>query len=269
MARTQMKWNAADYAQNSSAQYAWAQSLLGRLALNGSEHILDLGCGDGKITAEIARMVSGQVIGVDSSQQMVQLAIARNAAEPRLGFRQMDASNLAFKAEFDLVFSNAVLHWVRDHRAVLAGIARALQPGGRMVLSMGGKGNAADFLPIVADVIQRDHWRAWFKGFVFPYAFYGIDDYAQWLPEAGMRATRIELVPKDMVHDSLAALKGWIRTTWLPYTNQVPQEQRELLIDELVAHYIEHNPVDSFGRTHVNMIRLEVEAVKATVTGQR
>jgi len=262
MTPAQMKWNAVDYAQNSSAQYAWAQSLLKSLALSGSEDILDIGCGDGKITAEMTQMVSGRVIGVDSSNQMVQLANSQNTTESNLAFRQMDASNLAFRAEFDLVFSNAVLHWVRDHRAVLAGITQALRTGGRTVLSMGGKGNATEFLPIVDDVIRRDHWRACFEDFVFPYAFYGIEDYMQWLPEAGLQAKRIELVPKDMVHDSVAELKGWIRTTWLPYTNRLAQEQRESFIDELVGNYLEQYPVDSFGRTHISMIRLEVEAVK-------
>lgn len=262
MVRTQLEWNAADYARHSSAQYAWAQSLIGELALSGTEDILDIGCGDGRITAEIARKVSGRVLGVDSSGSMVQQGNSQNTAEPNLGFRQMDATRLTFRAEFDLVFSNAVLHWVKDHPAVLAGIERALRPAGRAVLSMGGKGNAAGLLPVVDAVIRRDPWRACFEGFVFPYAFYGIEDYAKWLPEAGLRANRIELVPKDMVHDDVAALKGWIRTTWLPYTRRVAPQQRESFIDELVAAYIDHYPVDAFGRTHVDMVRLEVEAIK-------
>lgn len=262
MARIQTEWNAADYAQNSSAQYIWAQSSIAGLALTGTEDILDIGCGDGKITAEIARMVTGRVVGVDSSDQMVQVAMTQNAVQSNLQFKQWDASNLNYDEEFNLVFSNAVLHWVKDHRAVLAGIAKGLRLCGRAVLSMGGKGNVAGFLPVVDEVIRREPWRARFEDFVFPYAFYGIDDYEHWLPAAGLKARRIELVPKDMVHESVAALKGWIRTTWLPYTHRLPQQQREMFIDELVDSYLKQHPVDSFGRTHVNMIRLEVEATK-------
>lgn len=257
-----MEWNAADYAQNASAQYAWAESLLGGLSFIGTEDILDLGCGDGRVTAGMARWVTGRVIGVDSAETMVCLAARQYAAVANLLFRQMDATRLRFEAEFDLVFSNAALHWVNDHRSVLAGVARALRPAGRVVLSMGGMGNAAGLLPVVDDMIQGDRWRAWFEDFVFPYAFYGIEDYAKWLPEAGLQADRVELVCKDMVHDNRGALKGWIRTTWFPFTHRVPQAQREFFIDELVAGYIERYPLDAFGRTHVQMMRLEVEATK-------
>ena len=262
MSQTQMKWNAVEYAQNSSAQYGWAQSLIERLVLGGSEHILDLGCGDGRITAELARMVSGRVVGIDSSTSMVQLAARQFAAESNLVFKQMDATALAFNSEFDVVFSNAVLHWVRDHQTVLQGIARALKPEGKLILSMGGQGNAAGFVSVVNELIQSAHWQSCFEDFVFPYAFYGIEEYEQWLPGAGLRPKRIELVAKDMVHDNVAALKGWIRTTWLPYTNRVVSAQSEVFIDELVAAYIERFPLDMMGRTHIEMIRLEVEAVK-------
>lgn len=200
--------------------------------------------------------------GVDSSASMVELANSQHAVESRLEFRQMDATELVFQSEFDRVFSNAVLHWVPDHQAVLSGIARALKPAGRAVLSMGGKGNAAGFLPIVEEVIRRERWRDCFKDFVFPYAFYGIEEYVQWLPAAGLAPERIELVAKDMVHDSVTALMGWIRTTWLPYTQQVAPERRELFVYELVTAYIEQYPVDALGRTHVSMMRLEVEAIK-------
>ena len=263
MSQVEMKWNAADYAQNATAQYTWAHSLIGQLALNGDEAILDVGCGDGRITSEIAAQHGGWVVGIDSSPEMVGLASGKYAEQPGLKFREMDAAELQFEAEFDLIFSNAVLHWVRDHRAVLAGMNRALRPGGRVVLSMGGKGNAAGPLSILDSLISQAKWRPYFEGFVFPYAFYGIEEYATWLAEAGFQPTRLQLVPKDMVHESVDGLKGWIRTTWFPYTQQLPQAMQYTFIDDLVKSYLENHPVDDFGRTHVKMVRLEVEASKA------
>lgn len=262
MSQTGMQWDAADYARNATAQYAWAQSLLETLRLTGREAILDVGCGDGRITTEMSSGHFGRVVGVDSSLEMVLLAARRYALLPNLEFRQMDATALRYVGEFDLVFSNAALHWVADHPAVLAGIARALRPTGRVVLSMGGKGNAAGLLPVVDELIASRRWSEWFTGFVFPYAFYGVEEYEAWLPGTGLQATRLELVPKDMVHESVAALKGWIRTTWLPFTQRVPAALREGFIDELVGNYLERQPVDDAGRTHVKMIRLEFEAVK-------
>lgn len=263
MAQTGIQWNAADYANNASAQYGWARSLLEQLNLCGTENVLDIGCGDGRITAELANVVTGTVVGIDSSNEMVAMATKLHGNTNRhLSFRRMDASRLVFESEFDLIFSNAVLHWVKDHQAVLNGIRAALKPAGRVVLSMGGKGNAPDILPVVDELMQHPRWCHDFKGFVFPYAFYGIEDYTGWLPQAGLQARRIELVPKDMVHDCVDDLKGWIRTTWFPYTHRVPVDRREAFIDELLDMYIAQHPLDIHGRTHVRMIRLEVEAVK-------
>lgn len=263
MAQAGTQWNAVDYANNAVAQYVWAQSLISQLDLAGNESVLDIGCGDGRVTTDIANLVTGAVMGIDSSAQMVALASERyGRLNRRLAFKQMDATRLVFNAEFELVFSNAVLHWVQDHRAVLAGIQASLKTGGRAVLSMGGKGNAPDILPMLDRLIEQTPWCGYFDGFVFPYAFYGIEEYTHWLAEAGLQARRIELVPKDMVHDGVEDLKAWIRTTWFPYTNRVSQSQREQFIDELVAMYIEQYPVDDDGRTHVRMRRLEVEAVK-------
>jgi len=262
MSQAKMRWDAGDYAQNATAQYAWAQSLIERLALNGDEAILDVGCGDGRITAEIAAQHAGRVVGIDSSAEMVRLASDSYAAQPGLTFQVTDATELQFEAEFGLIFSNAALHWVKDHRAVLAGMNRALHTDGRIVLSMGGKGNAAAPLAAMDSLIASDKWRPWFEGFVFPYAFYGIEEYATWLAEAGFKPTRIELVPKDMVHESVDGLKGWFRTTWFPYIRRVPQAMQDAFINELVESYLENHPVDDFGRTHVKMVRLEVEAGK-------
>ncbi|MDH5179539.1 MAG: methyltransferase domain-containing protein [Gammaproteobacteria bacterium] len=257
------QWNAADYAAHSSAQFDWAQSLIREPALDGSESVLDIGCGDGRITRVIAAAVTGLVIGIDHSSDMVNWATSQHHSDDgRLSFRQMDATQLEFAEEFDLVFSNAVLHWVRDHQAVLAGIQRSLKPAGRAVLSMGGKGNAPDILPVVDELICKPQWQDYFTDFVFPYAFYGIEEYEQWLPPAGLQAKRIELVPKEMVHEDVNRLKGWIRTTWFPYTDRLPAGLRETFIDQLVRGYLQKYPVDNQGRTHVRMIRLEVEAEK-------
>lgn len=267
MSQSPMRWDASDYAENATAQYGWAQSLISGLELVGDEAILDLGCGDGRISAEIAAGHSGRVLGVDNSPQMIQLATQRYAAGKNLAFRQMDARELSFDAQFDLIFSNAVLHWVEDHRSVLSGIARALRPGGRVVLSMGGKGNAKAMLSVADAMIGAPEWRDYFDGFLFPYAFYGVKEYREWLAGTGLQASRLELVAKDMVHESVDDLKGWIRTTWFPYTRRLPATRRDEFISELVERYLEHYPVDDCGRTHLKMIRLELDAFKAVEEG--
>src|SRR5215472_6392779 len=141
-----MKWNPDDYAKQSSAQFGWAQELISRLPTGGSEVILDVGCGDGKITAAFARArPDGYVLGVDSSAEFIAYASEHYppAQFPSLHFQHMDARRLNCDRQFDLIFSNAALHWVDNHSAFLQGVSRHLCAGGKLVMSCGGAGNAS------------------------------------------------------------------------------------------------------------------------------
>jgi len=257
------QWNAEEYSKHSQAQSDWAAGLIGALALRGDEAILDIGCGDGKVTAQLARAVpEGSVVGLDSSEEMVRFAQAHFPRQqwPNLRFAHGDARRLAFAEEFDLVFSNATLHWVIDHAPVLAGIARSLKPGGRAVLQMGGRGNAGEVMQAAERLIARPHWAPFFGGFTFPYGFHEPVAYRQWLVEAGLTPVRVELIPKDMMKADAAELAGWVRTTWMPYTHRVPEELREQFVADLVGEYVAACPPAADGHIHVAMVRLEVEA---------
>ncbi|MBI2506342.1 MAG: hypothetical protein HYW07_24265 [Candidatus Latescibacteria bacterium] len=93
-----------------------------------------------------------------------------------------------------------------------------------------------------------------------PYYFYGPEEYQDWLPETGFRPLRLEMIPKDMQHPDDAGLLGWLRTTWFPYTDRLPADQREAFLGEVVETYLRAHPADRAGHTHVAMVRLEVEA---------
>ena len=105
-------------------------------------------------------------------------------------------------------------------------------------------------------------YRRYFEGFEFPYGFHGIDYYQGLLEEAGFIGRRVELIDKDMAHDGPEGLKGWVRTTWLPYTERLGQADRDIFIEELAQSYLEIEPLDAQGKAHVAMVRLEVEAQK-------
>ena len=258
-------WDVPGYIRASAEQQNWGRELLDKLNLKGDEKVLDIGCGDGRLTAEIARRLpAGFALGVDNSGNMIAFARQRYKADahPNLRFQVGDALSLPFRDEFDVVFSNAALHWVRGHLPVLAGVQRSLKGGGRALLQMGGRGNAAEVLDVLGVMLKSERWRNYFAGFIFPYGFYGPEEYEAWLPGAGLRPLRVELIPKDMKHDGGAGLARWIGSTWLPYVGRVPEERREELVADFVARYLERHPPDSRGRFHVKMVRLEVEAVK-------
>jgi trans-aconitate methyltransferase len=262
------KWNPADYAANSVVQQTWARELMARLKLRSDEHILDVGCGDGKVTAEIARAVpSGLVAGIDASAEMI--GFARKTFPPskipNLKFQICDARKISAGitgAPFDTVFSNAALHWMDDHQAILRGMASVLKPRGRLIVSCGGKGNAQDVFVALRPEMRLKRWREFFRRMPTPYFFHSPADYEKWLPKFGFRINTLKLAPKDATYGGADGFAAWLRTTWLPYVQRVPENLREKFITAVTERYVAKHPPDAGGKVHVRMVRLEIDAVK-------
>jgi trans-aconitate 2-methyltransferase len=144
---------------------------------------------------------------------------------------------------------------------VLKGAARSLRSGGRILFQMGGRGNAAPIFEVVQEMIAAKEWRAFFSGFQFPWGFYGPEEYAPWCAAAGLQARRIELLSRTMIQKGAEGLAGWVRTTWMPYTERVPAERREAFVREVSERYARGHPPDEQGNLAVEMVRLEVDAV--------
>ncbi len=266
-----VKWDAAEYAAHSVVQLGWARELITRLSLRGDERILDVGCGDGKVTAEIARTVPrGFVTGTDVSAEMIAFArkVFPAARHPNLRFEVCDARHLSRKlflppATVDLVFSNAVLHWVDDHEQFLRAAATVLHPGGRLIVSCGGRGNAHDVFLVLRPEMRLPRWREFFRRMPAPYFFHAPADYEKWLPQHGFQCREIKLAPKDVTYpgagrlchlvalhlDSLrptgagSPARGIYRRRHSPLRGQTSPGQRE-------------------SRVHVRMVRLEIDAIK-------
>ena len=241
MANAGYNWNAQDYAKNSQNQFQWAKELIPKLKLQGNEALLDIGCGDGKITAELARCLpKGWAVGVDSSEKMINLAQTTFPPKdfPNLSFQVMDARKIAFQGEFDRAFSNAALHWIVDQKAVLCGVQRSLKSGGRLLFQMAGKGNAKDILSIIKKLAAVEPWKDFFSNMPFPYGFYDPEEYKAFLQQAGLVAERVELFPKDMKFNGAEGLAGWVRTTWLPFTDKLPVELRPKFVELIVNRYL-------------------------------
>jgi len=250
-------WRPEDYAAHSGGQALWAMELIEKSGLRGDESILDIGCGDGKITDLLAQRTSGEVVGIDRSPEMIAYA---QAAFPGQVFIETDAQALQFGARFDVVFSNAALHWVPDHEAVLRGIYRALKPGGKAALQMGGHGNAAEVFAAFEQI--RPAYADCFDGFVSPYTFCKPEAYKGWLAKAGFKRFEATLLRKEMVHETADAFRGWLETTWFPYIRRVPETRRSQFVQAWMAAYLARCPRDDEGRVRIDMVRLEVFALK-------
>ena len=139
---------------------------------------------------------------------------------------------------------------------------KSLKTGGKILLRMGGQGDAAGIISTMNEVRASAKWSQYFTDFDFPFTFLGIDDYHTLLQDAGFSIMRVELIPKDMSHEGKSGLEGWIRTTWLPYTGRIPHHLRDEFIEEVTTRYLAKVPLDAKGKAHVAMVMIEVEAKK-------
>lgn len=216
-------WDAAGYAAHAPFVPELGAPLVGLLAPQPGERILDIGCGDGTLTLALAE-AGATVVGIDASPEMVAAAKARG-----LDARVADAAALPFVAEFDAAFSNAALHWVPDHDAAVAGMARALKPGGRAVGELGGFGNVAAIATALAAVMGR-------RGFadsVLPWHFPTAARFAERLAWHGFTVESCALTPRPTPLPT--GMSGWLETFAAGIFGRLPPDDRTAARDEAVA----------------------------------
>jgi trans-aconitate methyltransferase len=240
------QWSAERYAQHAAFVPAFGASLVDRLAPKAGERILDLGCGDGTLTTQIAER-GAAVVAVDASADFV--TAARNAG---VDARLADATALGFDREFDAVFSNAVLHWVHDADAALSGIFRALRPGGRFVAEFGGHGCIAAIVLAVTVALERRGRRL-----NSPWYFPTAEEYAAKLTRHGFEIDAIELYPR--LTPLPTGIRGWLATFAGSMIDVLPADERAEAVDEVEALL---RPVlcDSAGRWTADYVRLRLTA---------
>jgi SAM-dependent methyltransferase len=245
----EQRWDPERYRRNASFVPELGRDVLAWLAPVPGERILDLGCGEGALTAVLAQ--SCTVLGVDRSAEQV-------AAARRRGLEALvvDGSQLGFDREFDAVFSNAALHWMRDADAVIGGVWRGLKPGGRFVAEMGGSGNVATVIGALERVLQH-------RGIdplpVSPWYFPSPAEYRAKLEGRGFTVTRMQLLPRPT--NLPGSLGDWLDTFAESFLALVPGEARSAVKAEVEAA-VRDRLFDATRGWTADYVRLRFAAVK-------
>jgi trans-aconitate methyltransferase len=248
---TAQTWDPATYARNARFVSDLGSPVMELLAPTRGERILDLGCGDGVLTKKLADL-GCDVVAVDSSAAQIEAA-------RRLGLdaRVMAGEDLPFDNEFDAVFSNAVLHWITRADLVIAGVHRALKPGGRFVAECGGYGCVHTIRTELVQALDRRGLDG--EGRV-PWYFPTPGDYATRLERAGFRVDSIALIPRPtpLPGDVI----GWLETFALNFLDGLAGDARAEYLQEVQA-VLEPQLRRSDGTWVADYVRLRFAATKA------
>ena len=219
-------WDASSYHRVSDPQRGWGMRVLERLAPARGEHILDIGCGTGRLTEEIAKRTSTPVVGIDRSWSM--LTVASRSSSGAIGFVQADGVGLPFcGSSFDAVFSTATFHWITDHPLLFSEINRVLRPGGRLVSQAGGGANLAALYGRCRSLMASPEFAPFFEGWCDPWTFAGDDDTRTRVAQAGFRAVEVSLEPAPTGFSGADAFGDFVSTVCLRHhLDRLPVSRR-------------------------------------------
>ncbi len=260
------QWLASDYHQQSSLQQAMAEENLRLLTLGGSEVILDVGCGDGKISVAIAeRVPRGAVLGVDPSHDMIAFACSRYApgTHGNLRFEVGDVRQLPYRNQFDLVVSFNALHWVPEQDAALRSIRAALKPGGAAHLRFVPAGARKSLESVIEDVRHLPQWADRFAGFRAPYAHFTPHEYRDLAVRNGFEVRRMHVEDKAWDFKTREGFMAFGRATFWAWTGRLPESQWPAFITDVLNRYqavVASGPADA---DTFKFYQMDVELVAA------
>ncbi|MCB2184214.1 MAG: methyltransferase domain-containing protein [Desulfobulbaceae bacterium] len=227
------------YKKASSHQKEWGARLISEFTFDGSEHILDLGCGHGALTAQLAEQVpGGDVLGIDASMGMIESALKNHRAD-NLKFELVDINAINYQERFDIIISNATLHWVKDHKKLLANVHRALRNKGIARFNFAAHGNCSFFFKVIQEVMQFPNFSGYFKDFVWPWYMPDIEQYRSLAAGFSFDEVKVWGENADRNFSDSSAMVKWIdQPSIVPFLKCVDEKDKKEFRDIVVQKMI-------------------------------
>lgn len=238
-----------------------AAGLVEKIPFKGSERVLDIGSGDGKMTASLAKKVSqGYVVGIDKSEPMVKFAQRSfpQKKNPNLEFRKGEAEKISFDEKFDLIVSFSTLHWTHNHELVIQRVHDALKPHGFFALSM-PLGLPEKLQMAVDSVIKDKAWRSYYENFSTGLNFVTLDAYKIHLEKGGFEIKEIVVETHEDIFPNRRAFIGFL-AQWFPYLRPLPMDLKGTFLTEVTDHYLQIEPTDNLGKVKFVYSHIDVLA---------
>lgn len=252
-------WNAEYYEDNSSFQYNVAMSAISKIQCEGNEYIFDIGCGNGKITKQLAKKVPfGIVQGIDISENMIEHA-HNHYALPNLFFDVADIVNFTSHIQYDFVVAFSSLAWIKDQDQVLRAIEKILKSGGKFVATMDNEDDP--YLRARYAMFTHDTWKHFFNNYEVPYYSFNEDKIKNLLQRAGFVNIMIQKIMMSSLWVTRESFIGMLSA--IPVQkDMIPQERHKEFFNDIVDEYIKEIPLDSDGNIELIFTEFIVIAEK-------
>jgi len=249
------------YKKASKHQKEWGNKLISEINISGNEVILDLGCGDGVLTEQLSTLVpDGKVIGIDSSIGMIETA--KKLEKSNLSYVCLDIDDMEFENCSDIIFSNAALHWVKNHQQLLKNSIKALKSNGVLAWNFAGDGTCSNFYSTVDVVMSMPLYQEFFVNYECPWYMPSKDDYILLIENVGFNRFDVLYENADRYFADTDEMIKWIdQPSLVPFLNYLPNDKKESFRNKVVDIMIDKTK-QSDGKCFETFRRLNIKATK-------
>lgn len=224
-----MKWDAEKYDSVKAPQIDAGKELIAMAGIRETDSVLDIGCGTGKLTIELARLASrGNVVGIDPSEEMLEKALAVSSGVENLRFVKTGAQSIDFVDCFDFAFSNSALQWVKEQAEAIRRTYRSLKRGGRIAFQLPARDFCIEFFKYSSNAISLLGYEHFFLGWEAPWFLPTEAEYKGFLERAGFRNLKVFYRDYRIVFSGVGDILDWWSSAGLrPYVAVLPEKEKE------------------------------------------